>query len=509
MPRTTSREAKRFIAGELYSTIPVMNFKKAAFFAFCIALCLVPTFLNAWRFHLPVGYGGMFASFGEQLAEADFILPKTGQGGIPYVYPPLGFYAHAVFLKLGISTWFYLRWLVPFYTLAALIAFGAVYARLFGSKVWAVAAVVLAASAPYLVESHVWAAGMVRGLAFALFLLALTVFLRLQPDSDWKLPALAGFFSGLTVLSHLGYAYFLALWMGVWLLFHRDLWKQAALVAGFAVLTVLPWLAAVLANHPFDVFLNALRSHNTLEIFSALGNPQAILSVLWVGLSKLFEIPLLGWMALSGAGWQLYRKRWEIPAMLAATLLFHLQSRRFVVVLGIFLAVSLLQDWTTLTAKNRLLQRSALALAALLMLIVYAAGLSRVAAVRPALTDGLLDAARYLQENAAPQSEYFILADYNETEWFPYLSRRNPIIPWAREWEGNLGGQTGLLLEAFYCGQDGDVACVERVIRDVGRQPQYLVVMKRKYPVFLEKLEQGKAWRRVYNNPEYQVWEKR
>lgn len=109
MPRTTSRDAKRFIAGELYSTISCMNFKKTAFFALCAALCLIPTFLNAWRFDLPVGYGGMFASFGEQLSEANFILPETGQGGIPYVYPPLGFYAHAIFLKLGISTWFYLR----------------------------------------------------------------------------------------------------------------------------------------------------------------------------------------------------------------------------------------------------------------------------------------------------------------------------------------------------------------------------------------------------------------
>lgn len=487
-----------------------MNFKKAAFFAFCSVLCLVPVFLNAWRFDLPVGYGGMFASFGEQLAEANFILPKTGQGGIPYVYPPLGFYAHAIFLKLGISTWFYLRWLVPFYTLIALIAFGAVYARFFGSKVWAAVAAILAASAPYLVESHVWAAGMVRGPAFALFLLALAVFLWLKPDSGWKRAALAGFFSGLTVLSHLGYAYFLALWMGLWLLFHVRLWKQAALVVGFAVLTVLPWLWAVLVNYPFDVFLNALRSHNTLDIFSMLGNPQAVVSVLWVGLSKLFEIPLLGWTALVGTGWQLYRKRWELPVMLAATLPFHLQSRRFVVVLGILLGVSLLQEWTSLAAKNRpLIKLSVLALAVLLVFTVYAAGLSRVAAVKPALTDGLLEAARYLRENAAPESEYFILADYNETEWFPYLSRRNPIIPWAREWEGNLGDQTSLLLEAFYCGQDGDVACVERVIQDVGRQPQYLVVMKRKYLVFLENFEQLKTWRRVYNNSEYQVWEKR
>ncbi len=73
-----------------------MNFRKIACLAGCIALSVVPIFFNAYRLELPIGYGGMFASFGEQLAEANFILPETGQGGIPYVYPPLGFYAHAV-----------------------------------------------------------------------------------------------------------------------------------------------------------------------------------------------------------------------------------------------------------------------------------------------------------------------------------------------------------------------------------------------------------------------------
>lgn len=452
----------------------------------------------------------MFASFGEQLADENFRLPVTAMGGIPYVYPPLGFYAHAVFLKLGISTWFYLRWLVPFYTLAALIAFGAVYARLFGSKGWAAAAAVLAASSPYLVESHVWAAGMVRGPAFALFLLSLAVFLRLQPDSDWKLPALAGFFSGLTVLSHLGYAYFLALWMGIWLLFHLKLWKQAALVAGFAVLTVLPWLGVVLANHPLDVFLNALRSHNTLEIFSALGNPQAIGSVLWVGWSKLFETPLLGWMALAGAGWQIVRRRFELPALLAVTSLFSLQSRRFVIVLGIWLAVGFLQQAYELLSSRRWAQKTVILVSALLILMLFFSGMNRIATMKPSLTRNLLATAEYMQKNTLTKSNYIILADYGEAEWFPYLSNRIPIFAhWAYEWQGNIEEQSSFLLDSFACGQAGDLECVERIIRDSGKDPDYMVVMKRKYGAFLDALETTRGWRRVYNNPEYQVWEKR
>jgi heme/copper-type cytochrome/quinol oxidase subunit 4 len=486
-----------------------MNFKKIAFIVLCAALCLVPLFFNAYRFDLPVGYGGMFASFGEQLADENFALPVTAMGGIPYVYPPLGFYAHAIFLKLGISTWFYLRWLIPFYSLAALIAFSVVYEHFFRSKVWAVLAALLIASAPYLVESHIWAAGMVRGLAFGLFLFALAIFLRLKPDSDWKWAALAGIFSGLTILSHLGYAFFLALWMGIWFLFHLKLWKQVPVVVGFALLTVAPWLVAVLAHHSVDVFLNALRSHNTLDIFSVLGSAQGMFSLLSIGLSKLFEIPLLGWLALAGAGVQIYRRRLELPLMLAVTILFHLQSRRFVVVLGIILAVGLLQEITRFFSDKRFMKIPALVLTGFLVLAMFTSGMARVVAAKPSLTAPLLDVAQYLRDNSTPESGYHILADYNETEWFPYLSRRIPIIPWAREWDGNLGEQAGMLLESFSCGQAGDVACVEQIIRDSGKDPEYLVVMKRKYFQFLDAISESGNWRRVYNNPEYQVWEKR
>ncbi len=487
-----------------------MKFKKVAFITVCIALCLVPLFFNAYRLDLPIGYGGMFASFGEQLADENFHLPVTAMGGIPYVYPPLGFYAHAIFLKLGISTWFYLRWLVPFYSLAALIALLSLYEHLFRSKVWAALAALLVASAPYLVESHVWAAGMVRGLAFVCFLFAFTFFVRIRPDSDWKLPALSGVLGGLTILSHLGYAYFLALWMGIWLLFHVKIWKQALVVVGTVALTVLPWLVAILSHHPMDVFFNALRSHNTLDIFSALGSAQGMTSLLWVGLSKLFEIPLLGWLALAGAAMQIYRRRFELPTLFAVTSVFSLQSRRFVVVLGITLAVSLLQEIYDYFSTRRFLQTATLAATGLWVAAIFFSGVVYIAAMKPSLTWHLLSAAQYLRENSPAESDYIILADYGEAEWFPYLSKRAPIFAhWAYEWQGNIEEQSGFLLDSFACGQSADLACVERIIRDSGKDPDYMVVMKRKYSLFLEKIEESGEWRRVYNNPQYQVWEKR
>lgn len=62
---------------------------------------------------LPLGCAGMFTQMAEQIAGANFVLPAEipyyGPGGIPFVYPPLGHYLFALYLKTGLSPWAYLR----------------------------------------------------------------------------------------------------------------------------------------------------------------------------------------------------------------------------------------------------------------------------------------------------------------------------------------------------------------------------------------------------------------
>lgn len=487
-----------------------MNSKKISFTAVCIALCLLPIFYNSYRFDLPVGYAGMFASFGEQLSAENFSLPEYGLGGVPYVYPPLGFYLQAIFLKLGISTWFYLRWLVPCFSLAALVVFSVIYDRLFHSKMWAGLAALLIASSPYLVESHAWAAGMVRGLAFLNFMLAFGIFLHLKPDSNWKLPTLAGIFSGLTILSHLGYTFFLALWMGIWFLFNLKNWRQVLIMGAAAIITIAPWLIAVLARHPADVFFNALQAHGTLSIVSALQDLSQLRILLWVGMSKMLEIPLLAWAALAGAVYHIYQRRYQLPIMLAATLLFSLESRRFVIVLGVLLTVSSLQSITALFENKKNLQRFTTLMAAFIILALYSSGMQLVAAMKPSLTQALIDAGKFLNTKSSPEDGYLLIGGYGETEWFPFLSQRVPIFAhWAREWQGDLGEQGGLSADLFSCAQQGDLDCVSQVIQRSQKDPQYLVVMKRKFYSLSDALSASYEWRRIYTNSEYQVWEKR
>ena len=129
--------------------------------------------------------------------------------------------------------------------------------------------------------------------------------------------------------------------------------------------------------------------------------------------------------------------------------------------------------------------------------------------MKPSLTRPYLEMAETLRQNSSPEENYFIYADYQEAEWFPYFSGRTPVFAhWAHEWQGNLGEQADLLYENFACGQSADLDCVENIMLRAGQQPEYLIIMKGKYGQLIEKLSEGDDWKRLYNNREYQIWQK-
>jgi len=95
-----------------------------------VAAVVLPLYLiNSFRFDTPVGYAGLFSLFSDALRQNNFIIPFNvpfyGPGGVPFAYPPLGFYLTAVLTKITkLSMFQYLRWAPPF---LALIAFLAMY----------------------------------------------------------------------------------------------------------------------------------------------------------------------------------------------------------------------------------------------------------------------------------------------------------------------------------------------------------------------------------------------
>lgn len=78
--------------------------------ALIVLILLAGSFLRVYHLfridfsHEPFRLGGLFTALSEQIAQNGFKFPITipyySEGGIPFAYPPLGFYIEAVFLKL-------------------------------------------------------------------------------------------------------------------------------------------------------------------------------------------------------------------------------------------------------------------------------------------------------------------------------------------------------------------------------------------------------------------------
>ncbi len=154
----------------------------------------------------------MFTQMAAQIAAAGFALPMEipyyGPGGIPFVYPPLGHYLFAAFLALGFSTWAYLRLVPAFFALAALVPFYFLARELTAVRWGGLAALLLAFTAPSVFSIHVWAAGVVRGLALILTLTGLLFYLRALRQPGRGVILAAGIALGLLLTTHLLYTLF-------------------------------------------------------------------------------------------------------------------------------------------------------------------------------------------------------------------------------------------------------------------------------------------------------------
>jgi len=494
-----------------------LKFLKIILLVACAGLCILAIFTNAIRFDMPIGYAGMYTSMSDELARANFILPQTasfyGPGGIPFAYPPLGFYLMALFVKMGVSPFFYLRYAPPGIGLAGLLVFFGLSRRIFSSTSTAILATLFASASPYLFESHIWAAGIVRGLAFVLFTLSFWMFINLKPGQNLnKKGILVGILAGFVALTHLAYVFFLFLWPGIWIVFHpkEKIWQAIpAILAGFLV-TILPWFAILAIRYGLNIFSYVMNSHGTLLWTEVLGSPAQILSLLQVSISKLFETPLLAILAITGIGYQIYQKRYDLLALFCITALFNIESRRFINILGIMLAAHFLFSLYHAASQNKMARLGMSVVILLAAVVIYSSGIIQIQKTSPSITTSLIEVSKYISSETPAQSQYLFIADFNEAEWFPYLAQRTPIIaPWGGEWLGNLEEQTTLFYDSFACARAADLPCLEDAITRSGRSPDYFIMMKKKYRPLIALLEDTNGWEKLYNNREYQVWQRK
>jgi hypothetical protein len=196
----------------------------------------------------------------EAVAENGYALPARvpgyTPGGIPFAYPPLGFYLLAPLLDTGVSPLALARVLPGVFTIVALMPTYALGRALLGSNGQAGFAAVIVASSPAVLTWHLSAGGVVRTFTFFLTVCGLYTGYRLFVDSRrWALPTAVLF--GLVVLTRPLYSVlFGSGTLYFYLARDRSLRGLAygTLVALGELILALPWWLTVLFQHGLSVF---------------------------------------------------------------------------------------------------------------------------------------------------------------------------------------------------------------------------------------------------------------
>ncbi len=408
--------------------------------------------------------GGLFFQMAQELQRAHYALPAYtayNGAGIPYAYPPLGLYVATLLDAAG--PWSLLdvfRWLPPAMSIATIGAFWLLARALLPSKAGAVLALWAFALLPGSFAWQVMGGGLTRSLGLLFCTLALHQVYLLYTRPRRRHVALAALLAASAVLSHLAMA--LATAVGATLLFlaygrsRRGLLRSLAVAAGTLALTA-PWWGTVLARHGPAPFVAAGQS--------AEPTIAGVASLLLLTLTDEPFFPLLGGLALLGVLACLARRRYLLPAWLAAIFILDPRKAHATASLPLALLVSagvehlLLPGLAAATgpagdsaAKPPYSPRAArrLALIGCCMGLLYALCSAHLAAapVLVGLSPQEREAMAWVAAHTPEDSAFLVVTGETlwggdrTSEWFPVLAgRRSVATVQGREWQSGFAGR--------------------------------------------------------------------
>jgi len=486
-------------------------------FLFSLLVALPLLFASALKQNFPLGYAGLYTQMAVEIANSNFHLPMSvpfyGPGGIPFAYPPLALYLMAVFIKLGVSVWSYLRFAPPVLSWMSLIPLFVLSKRISRSNLGGLVVVVLAAGSYDLFDFQTTSGGIVRGLAFGLGLLALYFFDRMVETFRWRDAILAGVFFGLTFLTHLGYAYFIAFAIGVWVVTHprRQNWIGAGIVVVVSLLVTMPWIVIMLERYGVSIFANAFPSHGSTSFIALIQNPTNLVPVLRDNLQAELEKPWFLVLVLAGLICLLVQKKFTLPLLFLLVtimipgILFTLIES--ILVVGYTISFLYCSITTNKYIKNKPLEKLISSIVIVgIFTPIYLQSFNRLSSVLPSVNQKMVEMANFIKNNTPSQASYQSLFwDANEAEWLPYLTQRKPdIAPWGGEWTGTYEPEIALIAEASNC--ERDLPCLEEKLISAGKLPDMLIILTSQQD-WSDVLSQSPKWQNVYANSSFIVWE--
>lgn len=413
--------------------------------------------------HEPFRLGGLFLAFAEEILKNGFrlpaVIPYYSSGGIPFAYPPLGFYLEAVALDLfpswGIAI---ANLLPPLVSILALAAAGRFFHRWAGG--WnqrSLIALTAYALLPNAFFNQIEAAGLAEAFGSLALILFFDLALAYRLKRDLRTSLLAGLGLSLCVVSSPGSALggtLVSLLLAAETAFLYR-WREGILpyrslltAALTAVIASAPYWLTVVLRHGLNVFFLPVSLQYELTGEAAASGP---LHSLWFTYSALQQEGVYFWSlaGLLGAFWLLRQRDWFLPLAFAVLFSVPRENAWLTAFPLSLLAAHGIADVFLPSLQTprlqRLLIRTGILWAAagvvLLSLFLQAFGLIRVQleSANWKLTKAAILSLEQAQ-SAIPLGEpVIVLGNEGMREWAPYLLKREVInTEFGLEWKPQL-----------------------------------------------------------------------
>ncbi len=479
-------------------------------------------FYLPFRYAFPTGYAGLYSLMSDEIAHNGFALPVSvpfyGPGGIPFAYPPAGFYLMGLVVNvIGVPVFTYLRFAPPLFTLLSLVPLFIIAVEITNSRLAAFISALVVAGSQRIIMIQATAAGSVRGLANLFVLIGMAFFLVAYRKTSWKLAALAGLFVGLTALTHLGYAVFAALFACAFLLtrlFTKKTWGLLSVMGGVTAVVVLPWALVVAQRYGWPIFINAFQSHGNDEFLRSFTSIPRLMEWLGALLGPLLHTPLLWGLVLLGLIIALNEMKGLPIVWFISLIALTSESDRYLIIIGAMMAgfavARIYHTFWPAKVDSQIPSIHTVRSLAFVFFVTFALvaeGWNSIENnIQPAVYPETLSMARFVQANTPADGRYLALVGQQEAEWLPYLLKRTPSIStWGAEWLGTYYQQLNALGLVDGCRQVPSLACIRSIIARLDAQPDYLITLVDE-PGFKTILAGNTAWKELYHNNRYYVW---
>lgn len=432
----------------------------------------------------PLNDGGLFLTMADDLRANGFAIPDTTTYnglGIPYAYPPLGFYLTGGLQAVGFGGLDVLR-IVP--ALASIATIPVVYLigrEVFHADVMAAGAAAFFAVSTGSYEWQILGGGITRAPGFLLALVAILLAIQAYRGGSRWLSIGSGLALGATGLWHPQAAVFGVLSVVLLLPFtatdRRRALRHLGVLALTAAALTAPWLVMTLSRHGADVFTSAAATG---------GTPFAGLVTLLTSRTSAGQLEVLGIATTLGLLVSGLRGFWLAPAWMIAIVIIDSRAGQPYVAVPAALAVTfMLRDLGS--AIGRMMgqggdtaTRARWASAVIGAVLLAAAAADSLAAqgtsdspLRP-LPEATRAAMTWVAEETDPGATFVVVSGRYwaldaESEWFPVLAdRRNLATVQGHEWLEDFEQQRERASTLPQCVATEDLACIEQWIEQAG-----------------------------------------